>query len=238
MTLIMFIQKMITIIKNLMNTITGVKKKAGYYNTHYRQKMWTKIAVDQFKSGETYSWGISIENENRLGDYMRLKDELLLPNIIGKTVVEIGCLDGKWSQYIVPCAEHSFLVDLSKDILPVLNDRLHEVEGGGYTFYKTKGFELDGIDNNTIDFIFSMDTLVRVNKKYLSRYFEHFRRVLKSNGKMLIHLPCISSPFSKSKGFVKLHPDKITEMMINNGFNEFTFDFSIINHGVLLKYGF
>ena len=227
---------MITIIKNLMNTITGVKKKAGYYNTHYRQKMWTKIAVDQFKSGEPYSWGISIENENCLGDYMRVKDELLLPNITGNTVVEIGCLDGKWSQYIVPHANHSILVDLSKEILPELNERLQEVPEK-FTFYETKGYELDGIENDTVDFIFSMDTLVRVNKKYLNSYFEHFNRVLKMNGKMLIHLPCISSLFSKQYGFVNLHPDEITAMMISNGFNEFTLDFSTINHGVLLKYG-
>ena len=67
---------------------------------------------------------MSIENENSLGDYMMIKDGLLLPNITGKTVVEIGCLDGKWSQYIVPHANHSILVDLSKEILPVLNERL------------------------------------------------------------------------------------------------------------------
>ena len=109
--------------------------------------------------------------------------------------------------------------------------------GGGFKIYKTKGFELDGIDNKSIDFIFSMDTLVRVNKKFLNSYFDHFNRVLKSDGKMLIHLPCVSSTFSKSRGFVKLHPDEITEMMIRNGFNEFTLDFSTINHGVLLKYG-
>ena len=111
--------------------INSAKKYSGYYNTHRRQKKWTKIAVDQFKSGETYSWGESIENENRLGDYMRIKNEYLLPNIVDKTVVEIGCLDGKWSQYIVPCANHSFLVDLSDEILPILNDRFQSRGGGG-----------------------------------------------------------------------------------------------------------
>ena len=109
---------------------------------------------------------------------------------------------------------------------------------GRYTFYETKGYELDGIENDTVDFIISMDTLVRVNKKYLNSYFEQFNRVLKMNGKMLIHLPCISSLISKQNGFVNLHPDEITAMMISNGFYEFTLDFSTINHGVLLKYDF
>ena len=84
-----------------------------------------------------------------------------------------------------------------------------------------------------------MDTLVRVKKKYLNNYFKEFSRVLsKDNGKMLLHLPCIMSTFSKRKRFIKLYPDEITEMMINNNFKQFSLDFSTINHGVLLRYGF
>ena len=75
-------------------------------------------------------------------------------------------------------------------------------------------------------------------KIYLSMYFKHFRRVLKKAGKMCIHLPCNASPLSVGKNFVDLHPDEITEMMITNGFSEFTLDFSTINHGLMLKYGF
>jgi SAM-dependent methyltransferase len=229
---------MITKIKFLANPIIGgVKAFSGYYNTHYRQKKWTHIALEQFYSGQNYSWGKSIEDEDRLGDYVKIKDQFLLPNIIGKSVLEIGCLDGKWSQYIVPFASHSALADLSKEIMPVLQARL-EKAGGVFTFYETKGYELNGIGDHTIDFIFSMDTLVRVNKRFLRQYFEHFKRVLKKDGKMLIHLPCSASSFSVQKNFVRLHPDEITEMMISNDFKEFTFDFSTINHGVLLKYGF
>ena len=109
--------------------------------------------------------------------------------------------------------------------------------GGGWTFYETKGYELYGIDDGTFDFIFSMDTFVRVKKKFLMQYFKHFKRVLKNDGKMVIHLPCTASPNSGQNDFVGLHPDEITEMMISNDFKEFTFDFSTIKHGVLLKYG-
>jgi len=81
-----------------------------------------------------------------------------------------------------------------------------------------------------------MDTLVRVNKRYLRKYFEHFKRVLKNDGKMLIHLPCTSSPYSIKKGFISLDSNEISDLMISNGFSEYTLDFSTIKHGVLLKY--
>jgi len=63
-------------------------------------------------------------------------------------------------------------------------------------------------------------------------------RVLKNDGKLLIHLPCNASPFSVKNGFVNLSPDDIIKMMIGEGFKEFSFDFHTINHGVLIKYGF
>ena len=221
--------------------INHLKGLSGYYNLHYRQKKWTKVAI-KMNLGNEVSWGEpTIENE-MLGDYIKIKDHLLLPNIKGKTVVELGCLDGKWSQHIVPYAGFTHLVDLSKTILPVLKKRLSNSGGGGgvglYSFYETKGYELDGIRDNSIDFIFSIDTLVRVNKKYLRSYFNHFRRVLKSDGKMLIHLPCNVVPFSRQKGFVNLSPSEIVKMLHSNDFEEFGFDFSTINHGVLIKYNF
>lgn len=84
----------------------------------------------------------------------------------------------------MPISDFTYLVDLSKTIYPILKDRLNRqklcVWVGGHTFYETKGYELDRIDDNSIDFIFLLDTLVRVNKKYLMSYFYHFRRVLKS----------------------------------------------------------
>ena len=81
-----------------------------------------------------------------------------------------------------------------------------------------------------------MDTLVRVKKPYIKKYFAHFKRILKNNGNLAIHLPCISSQLSKKYGFINLHPDEITNLLISNGFKEFTLDFSILNHGVFLKY--
>jgi len=211
---------------------------SGYYNRHSFQLKWTQRALDAHSANRLNSWGHSIDSETILGDYLSIRDKMLLPNIIHKTVCEIGCLDGKWSEVIVPVADYTFLVDLSRSILPVLNEKLVPTKGK-YTFYETKGYELDGIEDNSIQFIFSMDTLVRVNKNYINSYLKHFRRVLTSvDGKMLIHLPCNSSPVSRRKGFVNLSPNEIVQMLVQHDFSEFTLDFVTINHGVLIKYGF
>ncbi len=224
--------KLISITRRFFNKLITV---IGYYNTHHHQKKWTHTAINCFNSGHEYSWGGPLE-EKVLGDYIKIKNCFLLPHISNKSVLEIGCLDGKWSQYIVPIAQHTFLVDLSKEILPALQNKLNNPER--YTFYETKGYELNGIEDASIDYIFSMDTLVRVNKRFLNLYFKEFKRVIKKNGKILIHLPCITSEGSQQRGFVKLTSNDITRMMTDNGLKEFTLDFNTISHGVLLKYGF
>jgi len=155
---------MITTINNRLHRAKDfIKSKLGFYNLHIYQKKWIDVAIKKSKNS-SLSWGKSVEEEEILGNYLKLRDELLIPNIKDKIVLELGCLDGKWSQYIIPYAKHSYLVDLSKEILPVLQTRLLK-KGGEYTFYETKGFELDGIADNSIDLIFSMDTLVRVKNR-------------------------------------------------------------------------
>lgn len=235
----MFILKIITKVINYFKTqLEFFKTSTGYSNTHYVQKKWVKTAIKEYERGSLRSWGKSIEEEDMLGDYLKIRDEFLLPNINNKSVLELGCLDGKWSQYIVPNARHTFLVDLSKNILPVLLNKLNHPKINKYTFYETKGDELKGIQDKSIDFIFCIDTLVRVSKQSIRKYFNEFNRILKNDGKMLIHLPCNMMNLSVKHNFTDLSLDELTEFLNKNSFNDFIFDSKIINHGVLLKYGF
>jgi len=224
------------VINYLTIKLENFKVYSGYYNTHYVQRKWTKIAINKHQEGLSLSWGKPIEDEDVLGNYLKIRDEFLLPNIMNKSVLELGCLDGKWSQYIVPNAEHTFLVDLSEDIFPVLLNKFNN-SSENITFYETKGNELKGIGNKTIDFIFCIDTLVRVSKKSIRKYFFEFKRVLKKDGKMLIHLPCNTIELSVKKHFTNLSIDEIMKFQYENNFDDFSFDTKTINHGVLLKYG-
>ncbi len=143
MMLIMCMVRWIILLNRLIHSVmSDFKRRSGYYNTHYRQKKWGKFAVSKYSTENTLSWGKSIEDESELGDYIKIKDCLLLPNIKNKKVVEIGCLDGKWSQYIVPASGHTILVDLTKETLPILFERLRSIKNK-FTFYQTMGFELN-----------------------------------------------------------------------------------------------
>ena len=51
-------------------------------------------------------------------------------------------------------------------------------------FYRTKEYELSGITGDSIDFIFSIDTLMRIEENYYEMYFKEFSRVFNVGGKL------------------------------------------------------
>ena len=208
-----------------------ILQKSGYYNTHTYQKTWIKKAIQSHKMNSA-SWSPS----EKLGDYNKIKDELLIKEIKNKCVLEIGCLNGNWSKYLIKYSKKAILCDLSKDLVPIIEDNFGK---DTFIFYETKGYELDGLGSDSVDFIFSMDTFVRVNKNYLKKYFKEFRRVLKTNGKMLLHLPITSSLVSNRKNFVKLSKEEISAFLDENNFTDYIIDEKTINHGclVLVNYG-
>lgn len=216
---------------NLANKWKFILRKIGYYNTISYQKSWiTKAIIANNNNEEPWS------PPKNLGDYNKIRDDLLINEIKGKKVLEIGCLSGRWSRYLIKYSKRAILCDLSKDIIPILENNFGK---GNFDFYETKGYELRGIESNSIDFIFSMDTFVRVDKKHLKKYFLEFKRVLRPNGKMLIHLPLYSSEISIKKNYVKLSKNEIKSMLVANNFSNFIIDDQTINHGclVLTNYG-
>ncbi len=205
------------------------------YRTHgdsiAEQKLWAQKWLD--KRDPDYSskgWGYVDRYNPGLGDYAKIRD-LLLSKCANKCVLDLGCLDGKWSQIISDRSCSLILVDLSEELLPLLKNKISK----DFLFYRTTGDELHGVRTNSVDLIFSMDSLVRVpNRKFISRYFSEFGRVLKIGGELLVHLPCSEIYGSKIRGFTKISKRDIVRDCVTNGFSIVDFNTHLVEHGVLL----
>lgn len=183
-----------------------------------------------------YGWGNPDQAETRenderiLGNYLKIKDDYLTPMINSCTVLEIGSGGGKWTQYMLK-AHHIICVELSNVFFDYIKSHL---PCDNISFYKTSGNELFGIEDHSVDFIFSMDTFPRIPKKLIFDYFKEFARVLKPDGKICLHLPCNDIPDSVERKFVDLSRDEIKDLCIKNGFENFDIDDQTINHGIIL----
>jgi ubiquinone/menaquinone biosynthesis C-methylase UbiE len=101
------------------------------------------------------------------------------------TILEIACGHGRWTQYLQEQCDELTAVDLS----PTAVDACRKKFAGcpHVKFAVTDGKSLDMVADQSIDFIFSFDSLVHADESILNAYLGQFARILKKDGAAFIH---------------------------------------------------
>jgi len=102
-------------------------------------------------------------------------------------VLEIGPGHGRWTEFILKKAKKLILVDLNPKCIEFCKNKFSKFNNIGY--YVNDSKTLNFIEDNSIDFIWSYDSFVHMEKKVISNYFKEFSRVLKPKGKAIVHHP-------------------------------------------------
>jgi SAM-dependent methyltransferase len=115
-----------------------------------------------------------------------LVDEVLLPTIpAGGTVVEIGPGGGRWSVVLQPRSQRLILVDVAQRPLDLVAERLRDA--GNVRCLLTSGASLEGIEDGSVDAVWSFDVFVHVGPVEQAAYLGEVARVLRSGGVAAIH---------------------------------------------------
>jgi SAM-dependent methyltransferase len=101
------------------------------------------------------------------------------------TICEIAPGYGRWSQYLIGLGDHYVGVDLSLPCVEACRERFASAETA--RFVVNDGESLPTVDDNSVDFIFSFDSLVHVEDTVISAYLEEIERVLMPHGIALVH---------------------------------------------------
>jgi len=133
------------------------------------------------KAGEEWSkgWGTS---------YMQWYGTIL-PRIRAflpvQTILEIAPGFGRWTQFLKDFCDNLIVVDLSEKCIKACQERFTGCSH--ITYFVNDGKSLDMIPDNTIDFVFSFDSLVHVEDAIVSAYISQLPRKLRQNGVAFIH---------------------------------------------------
>ena len=114
-----------------------------------------------------------------------IKKAKFLEYFKGGKVLDIGSLDGYHIDWF-DGAEKIYCVDIIDNFFELIKTNHSEKN---IECKLTKGSELSFIEDNYLDFIFSMDSIVRLTENQYKSYFNEFERVLKPGGVAYIHLP-------------------------------------------------
>lgn len=131
---------------------------------------------DWQQAGEEWSlrWGGS-ESQWFWGIFPRV--HAFLP---AQTVLEIATGCGRWTQYLLPLCERFTGVDLVEDCVEACRQRFHGIDKA--RFYANDGLTLPMVEDGSVDFAFSFDSLVHVDASVIDSYLRELRRVLRPNG--------------------------------------------------------
>lgn len=113
----------------------------------------------------------------------------ILPRICafvpGDTILEIAPGYGRWTAFLKDLCKRLIVVDLSERCIDACRQRFAEYSHISY--FVNDGQSLEMVADDSIDFIFSFDSLVHVEDTVMKAYAAQFANKLRSNGAAFIH---------------------------------------------------
>lgn len=114
---------------------------------------------------------------------------MLLPRIHNwlpcGTILEIAPGFGRWTQFLKDYSRHLIGVDLVQECIAACRQRFSSTEN--VEFFVNDGRSLAMIPDNTVDFVFSFDSLVHVEADVMQAYISQLAQKLSADGVAFIH---------------------------------------------------
>lgn len=138
--------------------------------------------------GTTYLWMITIVP----------RIQSFLPS---KNILEIAPGFGRCTQFLKDVCDTLCIVDISEKCIQACQKRFHDCKNIEY--YTNDGISLEMISDQSIDFIFSWDSLVHADTSVMEAYIRQFPRILKPGGYGFIHHSNLAEYCDKKTGTLK-----------------------------------
>jgi len=101
------------------------------------------------------------------------------------TILEIAPGLGRWTNYLKNYCNHVVVVDLGQHCIDACRKRFASARN--ITYHVNDGKSLEMILDNSIDFVFSFDSLVHAEADVIQAYMDQLANKLKPNGVGFIH---------------------------------------------------
>jgi SAM-dependent methyltransferase len=113
----------------------------------------------------------------------------LLPRLLAfvpaPTILELAPGYGRWSQYLKDLCDELVLVDMADNCIQACRERFRDASHISY--HVNDGKSLAMVEDESVDFVFSFDSLVHAEQEVLDAYVDQLARKLKPDGVGFIH---------------------------------------------------
>lgn len=102
-----------------------------------------------------------------------------------RTILEIAPGYGRWTQFLKDQCDHLAIVDLAPNCIEACKTRF--ATATNISYFVNDGRSLDMVPDNSMDLIFSFDSLVHAEPDTIAAYLVQFSRKLSAHGVGIIH---------------------------------------------------
>ena len=168
-----FIKYIKILIINKKLILHNPKKNIGFYDN------WNKQVELDIQNNS--NWRRGRKEFEELIDFNSFQQIFVSLSKSNDSILEIGSYDGYFIKYY-----NSFKNIVLSDINYQSNLFPKKKK---FNFVKLNGYDLSNFKSNSINVVFSIDTLVRLNKVTLKNYILDLTRIVKKNGYLILHIP-------------------------------------------------
>lgn len=101
------------------------------------------------------------------------------------TILEIAPGHGRWTQFLKDLCDRLIVVDISAECISRCQTRF--ARSSNISYFVNDGVSLAMVPDESVDFVFSFDSLVHAEADVVDAYLEQLRRKLTPNGAGFIH---------------------------------------------------
>ena len=107
------------------------------------------------------------------------------PFLPAHTVLEIAPGFGRWTGYLIDASERYVGIDLAESCIAICKERFQRARNAN--FFLNDGRSLEAVEDDSIDFAFTFDSLVHAEADVIEDYLKELRRTLSPHGIAFIH---------------------------------------------------
>ena len=154
------------------------------HSVEENRRIWNEY--DWSKKGEDFTEHVKEYKGIDPGEWKTNLINTLMLKYIKKNsnILEIGPGAGRWTEFLIKLAGTLVIADISEKCLDICRERFHSVENIKYKLIQRN---LEFLEDNSVDYIWSYDVFVHINPTDIEKYIKEFARILVGGGHVIIH---------------------------------------------------
>jgi len=163
-----------------------------------------------------------------------IRDRYVLPYVnTEQSAVEVGPGGGRWTRYLLGFKK-LYVVDYYPELLEEMK---RNIKAPNLQLIKNNGTDFPGINDQSIDYLFSFGTFVHLDTHLIRDYLSNMRRILKAGANVVLHYSDKTKIMAQlNDGFADNTPEKMRSLVLDGGYKICEEDLTSMWHSGIIRF--